>query len=128
MWLRLLFGGMYFCAGASWFIPEFPRLGIDSLWFVDALAKSGLFTIVKLLELFLGACLLGNRFVPGAVACLMPISFVIAYNDVFIEHSIGFAAVGVSVALANVFLAAMYHEHFSPLLTWRPPARGLTGI
>ena len=102
-------------------------MGMDSLWFVDALARSGLFTVVKLLEFSFGACLIGNRFVPGAIACLMPISVVIAYTDVLIEHSIWFAALGVCVLFANVLLAAMHHEYFSPLLTWRPSARGLTG-
>jgi len=123
-WVRVLFGFLYFGAGASWFIPGFPKLGTNSLWFTEALAASGLFVVVKVMEFVFGTCLLGNRFVPGAIACLCPISFVIGFNDVFIEHSVGFAAIGVAVVVANLFLMAMYSEYFLPLLVWRPQHLG----
>jgi hypothetical protein len=51
--------------------------GYDSRWFLETLMMSGLFSVVKAVQLLGGLCLVTNRSVPAGIACLMPISAVV---------------------------------------------------
>ena len=126
--VRVLFGAYYFLAGLNWFIHFVPDQGIDSRWFLDALAASGLFSIIKVVQLLLGGCLIANRFVPAAIAGLMPITIVIAYTNWMLEHGVGFGVIGAAMLAANAFLMLMYSEYFVPLGTLRSRPRGLSGL
>ena len=126
--VRLLFGSYYLVAGLNWFIEVIPQQGIDSRWFLDALAASGLFSAMKVVQVLFGLCLVTNRFVPAAIAGLMPITIVISFVNFFLEHGVAFWAIGAAMIGANAFLMLMYSEYFVPLCTARSRARGASAL
>ena len=126
--LRLVLGGWYLFAGINWFTGWFPQPGKDSLWFLHALAASGLFSFMKLFQVGFGLCLIANRFVPAALAGLMPITMVIAYNDIVLESSLVYQASGFAILAANALLILAYSRYFVPLWTMRSRASGLPDL
>lgn len=126
---RLLVGSWYLVNGFNWFVRMFPQShGIDSRWFLETLMVSGLFSVVKAVQFFGGLCLVTNRFVPAGVACLMPISAVLAYNDIILEHGIlAWIAGGLMLGL-NIWLMVGYLEYFIPLMTVKSRIRGIDAI
>ena len=119
---------IYLFAGINWFAGTFPQPGVDSLWFLHALSASGLFSFMKLFQIGFGLCLVINRFTPAAIAGLMPITIVIAYNDIVLERAIGFQVAGATILAANLLLMLAYSEYFAPLLTMRSRVRGASGV
>ena len=126
--VRLLLGGYYLVAGINWFVGVVPQQGIDSRWFLDALIASGLFALNKIAQIVFGACLVTNRFVPAAIACLMPITIMIGYVNIVLEHSAVFWAIGAAIIGANAFLLLMYSSYLMPLCTLRSRPSGASGL
>jgi uncharacterized membrane protein YphA (DoxX/SURF4 family) len=129
--LRLGFGAWLVPAGLNHFYPLFPQpLGNqpESTALITALIDSGLFTVVKAVELFAGLCLLIGWRVPLALFMLLPVSFNVWYWDVPLQ---GWGSVsayyGWAVLGATVLLMLAYHRSYAALLEPRstpvwPPA------
>jgi hypothetical protein len=119
---RIVFGGWFLFFG----IEYFTNLGIQPYGttplareFTFALIHSGLFTVVKLMEIAIGALILINRGVlPAALACV-PLTGVIAWwnfvlNPGVVEYIAGFATVAL-----NILFLWPYRKQLMGLLVWR---------
>ena len=114
---RLLFGFAFFVFGLNGFLqflPQPPLTGAPAA-FVGALVASGyFFPLLKGTEVVAGALLLGNRFVPLALALLAPIVVNIFAFHAFVAGS-GMGLPIVLVAL-QLYLAYAYRNAFAPML------------
>jgi hypothetical protein len=105
--VQFFFGGWFFYNGLNYFV-EFtaPPPGSSPLTreLMSGLASTGLFAVVKAIELVTGALLLANRFVPLAIVFAAPVSFAIVWVMLVINGG----AIGTTVGvLTIVFMAIM---------------------
>jgi len=132
--LRLGFAAWLVPAGLNHFYPLFPQpLGNvpESTALITALIDSGLFSLVKLVELVAGIALLIGWRVPLALLLLLPVSFNVWYWDVVLQGWTSVSAYyGWAILGANVVLMAAYHRSYRPLFqtsydfTWPPALEG----
>lgn len=142
--LRLGYAAWLVPAGLNHFYPLFPQpLGNQpgSTALITALIESGLFAIVKAVELLAGLCLLFGWRVPLALVMLLPVSFNVWYWDVPLQGWGSISAwYGWAVLGAALLLMLAYRESYAALLEpknreqWPPalaprddPARGAGG-
>jgi uncharacterized membrane protein YphA (DoxX/SURF4 family) len=88
---QFFFGGWFLFHGLNHFVHFFPQPPGGSpitSEVIHGLIKSGIFDWVKGAEILIGIMLLLNRFVPVAAVMAVPISFVIAYLNIAIEHDV----------------------------------------
>lgn len=118
--LRLGFAAWLVPAGLNYFYPLFPQpLGNqpESTALITALIDSGLFAVVKAVELFAGLCLLFGWRVPLALVLELPVSFNVWYWDVPLQ---GWGSVsayyGWAVLLANLLLMLAYRKSYTAIL------------
>ncbi|MXO70798.1 hypothetical protein [Alteraurantiacibacter buctensis] len=118
--LRLGFAAWLVPAGLNHFYPLFPQpLGNqpESTALITALIETGLFSLVKAVELFAGLCLLLGWRVPLALLLELPISFNVWYWDVPLQ---GWGSVsayyGWAVLLANLLLMLAYRHSYAAML------------
>jgi uncharacterized membrane protein YhaH (DUF805 family)/uncharacterized membrane protein YphA (DoxX/SURF4 family) len=109
VWLvRLVFAAWMIPAGLNHFVPIFPQpMGSQPLSheLIVALIDSGLFDLVKAVELLAGICVLFGFYTPLALLLCMPVSFCVFYWDAALEGWGSRAALfGYSVLLCNVLL------------------------
>lgn len=118
---RLVFGGLMFYNGLNHFVHFFalPAAGPAATAFLEALIASGLFDFVKVLEVLIGLVLLGNVFVPGAIAVAMPIMVVSTYFNFFLLGGRTGLMAGLLGIGLNLILMFGYRQYFFPLLTFR---------
>src|SRR4051812_8893717 len=79
--VQFFFGGWFLYNGLNYYIRFFPQpTGSSPLSheLIAALTDTGLFAVVKAIEVAVGLALLANRFVPLAVVAAFPISISIA--------------------------------------------------
>lgn len=120
--VRWIFGAWFVVNGLNYFVHFFPQpMGIDpaAVGFLRELMASGLFTYVKIIEILAGALLLANRFVPLALALVLPVSAVIAFNDVLLEHDPRSFIAGVLCPSLNLFMMVGYARYYVPMLTYK---------
>ena len=121
--LRLGYAAWLVPAGLNHFYPLFPQpLGNqpESTALIVALIDSGLFALVKAVELFAGLCLLCGWRVPLALVLQLPVSFNVWYRDVPLQGWDSVSAYyGWAVLGANVLLMAAYWRSYGPLLAPR---------
>ena len=119
--LRLGFAAWLIPAGLNHFFPLFPQpLGNqpESTALIVALIDTGLFTLVKAVELFAGLCLLFGWRVPLALVLQLPVSFNVWYWDVPLQGWDSISAYyGWGVLGANVLLMLAWYHSYLPLLT-----------
>ena len=117
--VRYLLGAMLFVFGLNGFlglIPQPPPPEAGGA-FLGALVGGGVMPLVKVFEVFIGALLLLDRFVPLALVMLVPISVnVVLYHLMF--DAAGGAPAYVLAAM-NVFLLWAYRGQLMPLVTPR---------
>jgi len=117
---RLLLGIVFFTMGLDGFIGFVPKPPLEgaSVAFIGALVASGyVMPVVKGIEVLAGALLLGNRFVPLALALLAPIIIAITgYHIVVAQEGVAVALVLVALELS---LAWSYRRAFAPMLQAR---------
>lgn len=136
--LRLGFAAWLIPAGINHFWPLFPQppgnvpVSQDVL---AALVDSGLFNLVKAVEVFAGLALLVGWRVPLALVMLLPVSFNVWYWDTALQgwHSVS-APYGWAVLGANVLLLLAWWPCYKPLFSataksppWVRPATLLLG-
>jgi hypothetical protein len=116
---RVVLGLVFFVFGLNGFLqflpqpPAPPRAGA----FLGALAATGyMFPLIKATEVIAGALLLGNRFVPLALALLSPIVV-----NIFLFHAVLTPPnpVAFFVLLAQIYLAWSYRDAFRSMLAAR---------
>lgn len=122
---RILLGLGFLVFAANYFVPFLPNPGAppaEAVPFLVGFAGSGLLTFVKLVELGAALLLLGNRFVPLALALLAPILV-----GITLFHAL-LAPAGIMVALVfvalEIALAWQYRDAFRPMLRPRVEPAG----
>lgn len=113
VWLvRLIYAAWMIPAGLNHFIQLYPQpLGNQplSIEVFSALIESGLFTLVKAVELLAGLCLLFGYRVPLVLLMVLPVSFTVWYWDTELQGWWSVSAVyGWAVISCNVFLCLAY--------------------
>ena len=127
-WLvRLIYVAWMIPAGLNHFLPLYPQpLGNEplSIEVFSALIDSGLFTLVKAVELAAGVALLFGFRVPLALLMVLPVSFTVWYWDTELQGWWSVSAVyGWSVLGCNVFLCLAYLRHYRTLFYgYAPPS------
>jgi hypothetical protein len=117
--VQFFFGGWFFYNGLNYFAdftPAPPGSTPLSRELIGALEHSGLFAIVKAVELVTGAALLANRFVPLAIMVAAPVSFAIAYVMLVVNGGVVGTIVGILVIAFTAIIALSRIESFLPLL------------
>jgi uncharacterized membrane protein YphA (DoxX/SURF4 family) len=121
--VRLVFAAWMIPAGLNHFIPLFPQpMGSQPLSheLIVALIDSGLFDLVKVVELIAGICVLTGFYAPLAVLLCMPVSFCVFYWDAPLEGWGSRAAVfGYAALIANVLLALAYSRSYRSMFALR---------
>lgn len=116
---RVLLGIPFVVFGVNFFVPFLPQPAIppEAGVFLGSLVAGKLLLIVKTVEVATGLALLGNRFVPLALALLAPVEIgIVTFHAVF-EPS-GIVLPLVLVAL-TIYLAWSYRAAFAPMLRAR---------
>jgi uncharacterized membrane protein YphA (DoxX/SURF4 family) len=121
--VRLVFAAWMIPAGLNHFIPLFPQpMGSQPLSheLIVALIDSGLFDIVKAVELIAGLCVLAGFYAPLAVILCMPVSFCVFYWDAPLEGWGSRAALfGYAALLSNVLLCLAYSRSYRSMFALR---------
>jgi uncharacterized membrane protein YphA (DoxX/SURF4 family) len=119
---RLFLGLVFTVFGLNFFLhflptpPLSPRAGA----FAGALFASGyLLQLLKITEVLAGLLLLGNRFVPLALALLAPVVINIVAFHLFLAPS--GLPLPLAVLAAELFAAWSYRAAFAPMLHARTP-------
>lgn len=119
---RLIFGGWWLFSGVMYFAwPELQQLGEDpaAIAFTQALMDSGLFEIVKAMEILLGLTILANRAMPLTIIALVPINLVIVYWSFVLDTGLVEWTFGALTIVFNAILAWPWRHSFWPLFVWR---------
>jgi len=75
---------------------------------------------VKVIEVAAGILILADRLTALALVAALPISVVIAFLNVVLEHTmLGLLAGPITMGL-NILLMLAYFDSYRPLLRWRP--------
>jgi uncharacterized membrane protein YphA (DoxX/SURF4 family) len=126
-WVRLILAAWMIPAGLNHFYPLFPQpMGNQPLSteVITALLDSGLFNIVKAVEMLAGLCLLFGFRVPLALVVLLPVSFNVWYWDTALQGWwTGSAVYGWAVLLCTLVLIAAYFDEYRALFARRSSPR-----
>lgn len=116
---QFFFGGWFLYNGLNYWVQFFPQPpGSSALAYqlISALIDTGLFGIVKGLEIVIGIALLANRFVPLAIVAAFTVSISIAHmNIVNVQDPLGIGT-GVVIMLLNIIMAIGHLDKFLPLI------------
>jgi uncharacterized membrane protein YphA (DoxX/SURF4 family) len=113
---RILLGLVFTVFGLNFFISFLPQPAMDPAAgaFLGALVAGKILSVVKIVEVVTGLMLLGNRFVPLALALLAPVLIgIVIFHAVFAPSGIILPLV--LSALAG-YLAWAYRGAFAPML------------
>jgi hypothetical protein len=114
---RVLLGLVFFVFGLNGFLhflPQPPMSGPPAD-FAGALFATGyMFPLIKGTEVVAGALLLGNRFVPLALALLAPVIVnILAFHAILVGAGVGLPIV---LVVLELYLAYAYRDAFAPML------------
>lgn len=132
--VQFFFGGWFLFHGSNYFVNFFPQpSGSSGLTHevISALIHSGLFDVVKGIEVAVGIALLANRFVPLATVAAFPVSFSIAYVNLVANGDAMSIFVSVLVIGFNATIALGHLDCFLPMLAFDqgdPSARGIASL
>lgn len=121
--VRIVFGLWFLFSGVEYFTPfDLQPLGntLVAQEFTLALIHSGLFAIIKLMEIGIGVLLLANRgILPASLACA-PLTAVIGYWNFVLDPGVVEYTFGIATIACNAILLWPYRSHIWPLLRWQP--------
>jgi len=129
--VQFFFGGWFLFHGLNYFLAFFPQPPGSSVLtheFIGALIDSGIFGVVKGIEVATGVAFLANRFVPLAAVAAFPVSFSIAYINFVANGDALSVLVSILVIGFNGIIALGHLDRFLPMLAFDqgdPGARGL---
>ncbi len=137
VWMvRLIYAAWMIPAGLNHFYQLYPQpLGNEplSIGVFTALLDSGLFTVVKAVELIAGLMLLFGFRVPLALVIVLPVSFTVWYWDTELQGWWTASAIyGWGVVSCNVLLILAYWDSYrdmfadnvQPSLDWLTGSKG----
>jgi putative oxidoreductase len=117
---RTLLGLVFLVFGLDYFLhfmnPVTPELPDPAMQFVGALAPSGYFKVIKVLEVVGGLLLVTGLFVPLGITILTPIIVNIVLFEVFLAEKPG---MGVALLALAAFLIVGYWNHFKSVFAPR---------
>ena len=117
---RLLLGLMFLVFGLNGFLNFMPApkdMPQDIMAVMGAMVNAGYMTVVSATEVIVAVMLLGNRFVPLALALLAPIVVgIITFHVALAPQTIG---PGIVVLVIELYLAWAYRGAFRPMLRMR---------
>jgi hypothetical protein len=121
--IRIIFGAHFLFNGLNFFIHFFnipPPHNPGALAFMGSLIQSGMFNIVKTVEVVTGIAILGNLYVPLALVIAFPVALGVAYVDiVLIGTWFGGWVLGLGTVGLNAALLLAYLRYYRPLLVAR---------
>lgn len=125
--VRLIFAAWMLPAGLNHFIPLFwqPEGNMPlSKELFTALFDSGLFGLVKAVELIAGIAVLTGVYAPLALALCMPVSFCVWYWDTPLQGWGSVSSIyGWAVLLSNIFLCLAYLKSYRRMFALRATPR-----
>ena len=83
--------------------------------FIQIMSESGLFIVVKALQVLGGAMLLANFYVPAALVILGPISTNIVLYGILVDRS--FLVLDIIIFALTAFLVGAYWSYFKSIFT-----------
>ena len=114
--VRLIYAAWMIPAGLNHFLPLYPQPNGNqplSIEVFTALLDSGLFTLVKAVELVAGLAVLFGVRLPLMLLVVLPVSFTVWYWDTELQGWwTGSAVYGWSVLTCNLFLCLAYWESY----------------
>jgi predicted SnoaL-like aldol condensation-catalyzing enzyme len=129
--VQFFFGGWFLAHGLNHWLEFFPRPSGSSPLareLIGALNHSGLFIIVKAIEVVTGVLLLANRFVPLAIIAAFPVALSIAHLNLVANRDLTSHVVGIlAIALLGV-VAVGYLDNFRSMLVTRAGAPSSKGV
>ena len=127
---QFFFGGWFLFHGLNHWLQFFVQPSGSGQAMKDMIAvliDSGLFDIIKAMEVIGGALFLANRFVPLGIIVSTPITLTIAYLNFTMGDSFG-VVVGVISVILNGLVCIGYLEHFLPALRYDCGDPSLDGL
>jgi len=132
--VQTFFGSWFLIHGLNHWLPFFPQPMPGgkgpAVEFLTALINSGLFTLVKAIEVVVGLLLLAHRFVPMAIVAGFPVTLVIVYHNLVIHKiDLHHLVTGIVILVVNAIIAFGYMDSFKPLFAYdagKPKLRALT--
>jgi hypothetical protein len=128
---QMFFGGWFLLHGLNHFVEIFiqpPGSSSPARVLIGALISSGLFDIIKAVEVISGIMFLSNRFVPLGAILAVPVSLSIAYVNLFLNNDVFGMIVAVIVVGLNLVVMLGYFDYFRPLLTYKTTPLSLDGF
>jgi len=128
---QFFLGGWFLFHGANhWlqFFPQPPGSSSVSGQLIGALIRSGLFDVVKLIEVVAGIMLLANRAVPLATVIGFPVTLSIAHLNIAVNGDPFSLATGVIIIALHSLVALGHLDKYAPMLVVAngdPSSRGL---
>ena len=123
---RYLLGGIFVFFGLNGFLHFLtaPPMPPQAVAFITGLGAAGyFFPLLKGTEVIAGALLLGNRYVPLALALLAPIIVNITLFHTVLAPSLPLT---LTILAAEIFLAWSYRKAFAPMLARRTTPEVIT--
>ena len=119
---RVIFGGWWLYSGSMHFIDaSWQPLGQEqaAIDFTLALINSGLFEVVKVVEIILGITILANRFMPATIVAMIPINLVILWWNFVLEIGTVEYVFGVLTIIFNAILAWPWRTYFWQIFAYK---------
>ncbi len=109
---RIILGLLLVMGGATYFLHMMPEQKMDGIAgdFIGALMKSGLFGLVKFIELATGLMFITGFQVPLALLLWFPINIVIVFFSIFL---VSFSPIGLVLLAITLYLAYVYKNNFA---------------
>ena len=117
--VQFFFGGWFLAHGLNHWLEFFPRPSGSSPIsheLIGALNHSGLFKVVKIIEIITGVLLLANRFVPLAVVAAFPVALSIAHLNLVANRDPTSIVVGIVIMTLLGVIALGHLDKFLPML------------
>lgn len=127
---QFFFGGWFLVHGLNhWlhFFPQPPGSSPQGAALIGALINSGMFTLIKALEVITGALMLANRFVPLAVVLAFPVGVGIAAFDHTTNGDWFGTATAIAIMVMLGLMAIAYLDRFLPMLACNQGEPSLKG-
>jgi hypothetical protein len=120
--LRLFLGLFLLANGLNfWFhwLPITPPTQVAANRLMDGLVFSGLFEIVKFVEIAAGVMLLANRFVPLALVLMLPLTAVILYVDMVLIGTLQTWTFALLLAVPQFILMLSFFQNYLSVFAMR---------
>ena len=121
--LRILFGAWNLFFGIVFFtnFPIEQPMGHGDMtpYLNQTLIDTGLFHVVKVIEIVVGLLLISNRAVPLALCVYFPITVVIFVVNMFLEEFAFGPVIAVIYAAVHLYLFWVYRHYYQSMLVWK---------